>query len=144
MKIDYSSLHTHFIFTTKDRLPLIPEQHRERIEKYISGIVKNSECKMCAIYANPEHMHMVVSRSPAISEEQLATVVAESSTKFINENRLCKVPFEWQESASAFSVSKSALNIACKYVRNQGEHHKKVSFQQEYDLFVKNYMKRNE
>jgi REP element-mobilizing transposase RayT len=55
MEILYNNLYTHFVFTTLDRFPCIAEIHRERIEKYITGIVSNYQCKLYAIYANPEH-----------------------------------------------------------------------------------------
>jgi putative transposase len=66
MRIEFKNLFTHYIFTTLGREPLIPESSRERIEKYVTGIVNNNECKLYAIYANPEHMHFVVSRSPHV------------------------------------------------------------------------------
>jgi putative transposase len=141
MKIDYNNLYTHFIFTTLHRSPLILEKHRERIEKYITGIVNNNLSQLYAIYANPEHVHFLVSRSPKLSEEKLATVVAESSQCFINENKLCDFKFAWQESVSAFSVSKSDVDKVCKYILNQPEHHKKVTFTEEYDTFIKFYQK---
>jgi putative transposase len=141
MKIDYNNLYTHFIFTTLHRLPLILEKHRERIEKYITGIVNNNFSQLYAIYANPEHVHFLVSRSPKISEEKLATLVAESSQYFINENKLCDFKFAWQESASAFSVSKSDVDKVCKYILNQPEHHKRISFTEEYETFIKFYQK---
>jgi REP element-mobilizing transposase RayT len=59
MKIDYNNLYTHFIFTTLHRSPLILEKHRERIEKYITGIVNNNQSQLYAIYANPEHVHFL-------------------------------------------------------------------------------------
>lgn len=141
MKIEYNNLYTHFIFTTLHRLPLISEKHRERIEKYITGIVNNNDSQLYAIYANPEHVHFLVSRSPKLSEETLAFIVAESSQKFINQNKLCDHPFAWQESASAFSVSKSDVDKVCKYILNQPEHHRKVSFSEEYEGFIKFYEK---
>ena len=139
MKIEYNNLYTHFIFTTLHRLPVINESIRERIEKYITGIVNNNASKLYAIYANPEHVHFLISRSPKISEETLANTIAESSQRFINENNLCKQQFLWQESASAFSVSKSDVDKVCKYIFNQPEHHRKVSFADEYDAFIKFY-----
>ena len=87
MKVEYNNLYTHFVFTTLHRLPLIVDQHRERIEKYITGIVKNNESHLYAIYANPEHVHFLISRSPNISEETIASLVANSSERFINENK---------------------------------------------------------
>lgn len=141
MKIEYNNLYTHFIITTLHRLPIISEKHRERIEKYITGIVSNNDSQLYAIYVNPEHAHFLVSRSPKLSEENLASIVAESSQRFINQNKLCDNQFSWQESASAFSVSKSDVDRVCKYILNQPEHHRKVSFAEEYDQFIKFYQK---
>jgi REP element-mobilizing transposase RayT len=141
MKIDYNNLYTHFIFTTLHRLPLIAEKYRERIEKYMTGIVNNNNSRLYAIYANPEHVHFLVSRSPQLSEEMLASIVAESSQRFINQHKLCKGIFEWQQTASAFSVSKSDIDRVCKYILNQPEHHRKVSFTEEYESFINFYQK---
>ena len=89
MKIEYNNLYTHFIFTTLHRLPFIAEKHRERIEKYVTGIVNNNDSHLYSIYANPEHVHFLVSRSPKLSEEMLASIVADSSQRFILQNNLC-------------------------------------------------------
>lgn len=141
MKIEYNNLYTHYIFTTLHREPLISEKYRERIEKYITGIVNNNESQLYTIYANPDHIHFLVSRSPKLSEENLASIIAESSQRFINQNNLCNKHFTWQESASAFSVSKSDVNKVCKYILNQPKHHRKVSFTEEYNEFIKFYEK---
>ena|ERR1051325_5309324 len=141
MKIEYHNLYTHFILITQNRTPQIPEKSRERIEKYISGIVNNHDSKLYSIYANPEHIHFLISRSPRLSEEAIATIVADSSSKFINDNKLSQGSFEWQQSASAFSVSKSEVDKVCKYILNQYEHHRKVTFKEEYDNFIKYYQK---
>jgi len=141
MKIKYNNLYTHFILTTLHRQPVMSENNRERIEKYITGIVNNNNCHLYAIYANPEHVHFLLSRSPKVSEETLATIVAESSERFINQNKLCATHFAWQESASAFSVSKSDVDKVCKYILNQPQHHRKVSFVEEYEEFIKFYQK---
>jgi REP element-mobilizing transposase RayT len=139
MEVQYNNLYTHFVFTTQDRFPCITELHRERIEKYITGIVNRHKCKMYAIYANPEHAHFLVSRDPAMSEKELADLVAKASEIFINNNALCKGKFYWQPSCSAFSVSKSEIDKVCKYIFGQTEHHKKQTFAEEYDQFIKFY-----
>jgi len=84
MKIEYNNLYTHFIFITLNRVAIIKEMNRQRIEKYITGIVNNNDSKLYAIYANPEHVHVLLSRSPKLSEEDLATIIAKSSAQFIN------------------------------------------------------------
>ena len=141
MKIEYNNLYTHFVFTTIHREPVIPEKNRERIEKFITGVVKNYNCRLYAIYANPEHIHFLISRAPNISEEYLANVIAESSEKFINKEKLTKGNFAWQTTASAFSVSKKDVDKVCKYILNQKEHHRKVTFKEEYDKFIEFYEK---
>jgi len=141
MKIEYNNLYTHFILTTLHRVPLIAEKSRQRIEKYITGIVNNNDCHLYSIYANPEHAHLLLSRSPKLSEENLVTIIAESSETFINQNKLCDLQFLWQETAAAFSVSKSDVDRVCKYILNQPEHHRKVTFAEEYDQFMKFYQK---
>lgn len=141
MKVEFNNLYTHFVFITMNREPLIIHEHRERIEKYITGIINNSNCQLYAIYANPEHLHFLVSRSPDLSEESLAVKISKSSEKFINENKLCSFKFQWQKSCSAFSVSKADINKVCKYILNQKEHHRLHTFSEEYESFIKFYQK---
>jgi REP element-mobilizing transposase RayT len=101
--------------------------------------VNNNASRLYAIFANPDHLHFLVSRAPSISDEKLATIIADSSKKFINDNKLVSGNFAWQQSASAFSVSKGEIDTVCKYILNQPEHHKKVTFEEEYQEFVKYY-----
>ena len=128
MKVKYNNLYTHFVFVTYNRLPLIKEKNRDRIEKYITGIINNNGCHLYSIYVNSDHTHMLISRSPNIDEETLATVIADSSSKFINEKKLCLGNFEWQDSCSAFSVSKRDIDRVCKYILNQKQHHSTKTF----------------
>lgn len=139
MEIQYNNLYTHFVFTTQNRFPCISEKNRNRIEKYMTGIVNNHKGKMYAIFANPEHVHFLMSRSPEMSEKEVADLVAEASEIFINANKLCVGHFSWQKSCSAFSVSKWDIDKICKYILNQSEHHKKETFADEYNRLLKFY-----
>lgn len=93
MKIQYHNLYTHFILITQSRTRIILAEHRERLEKYITGIVNNNDSRLYSIYANPEHVHFLTSRLPRISEDVLATIVADSPSKFMNENKLSMAHF---------------------------------------------------
>lgn len=141
MKIEYHNLYIHFIFTTLHRIPVIPEKNRVEIEKYITGIIKNQDCQLYSIYVNPEHMHMLISRTPKISDNDLVNIIANSSENFINTKRLCQGTFSWQNTCSAFSISKSDVDRVCRYILTQATHHKKISFSEEYELFLKFYQK---
>ena len=139
MEIKYHNLYIHFVLTTLNRMPVIPEKNRQRIEKYITGIVKNNKCRLYAIYANPEHVHLLISKVQNIDEEELITIIAGSSERFINENKLCVGLFQWQDSCSAFSVSKRDIPKICDYIQNQSEHHKKQCYEEENAAFIKFY-----
>jgi REP element-mobilizing transposase RayT len=139
MEIEYNNLYTHFVLITANRMPVILEKNRSRIEKYVTGIVKNNDCYLYAIYANPEHVHLLVSRSPNKSEESLITTIADSSARFINDNKLCDGLFQWQQTCSAFSVSKKEISTVCQYIENQKEHHQKQNYNDEYAEFLKHY-----
>jgi REP element-mobilizing transposase RayT len=136
MKVEFNNLYIHFVFITAGRLPYILESQRERIEKYITGIIRNYSSRLYAIYANPEHMHFIISKSPDYSENELAEIIANASTRFINDNNLSKGVFAWQQSCSAFTVSKSDVEKVCKYILNQPEHHKIHTFEEEYQEFI--------
>jgi putative transposase len=139
MKVEYNNLYIHFVFITAGRLPYIQEIHRDRIEKYITGIIRNYNSRLYAIYANPEHMHLIISKCPDYGENEIAEIIANASTKFINDNNLCKGVFAWQQSCSAFSVSKSDVQKVCNYILNQPEHHKIHTFEEEYQEFIQLY-----
>ena len=141
MKVEYNNLYTHFVFITYLREKVIPEKNRQRIEKFITGVIKNYSCKLYSIYANPDRVHFLVSRAANISEEYLAKIVADASEKFINENKLSARNFKWQRSCGAFSVSKKDIPKVCTYIENQPEHHKKTTFAEEYDKFIEYYEK---
>jgi len=83
---------------------LILAENRQRIEKYITGIVNHLDCKLYAVYANPEHVHFLVSRASYMDENRLSEIIATSTSHFINENKLCIGVFQWQNTCSAFSV----------------------------------------
>lgn len=139
MKLDFNNLYTHFVFITFERERIIPEKSLDRVEKYITGIISKYSSKLYAVYANPEHVHILVSRSPHHSEEELATIIANSTEKFINANKLTAGVFKWQDSGAAFSVSKKGIDSVYKYIMNQPEHHRHETFAQEYDRYLKFY-----
>lgn len=91
------------------------------------------------IYASPDHVHFIISRAPSKSEVEIATTIVNSSSDFINQNKLATGNFAWQQSASAFSVSKQDVDRICKYILNQEEHHKKETFEEEYQKFMNHY-----
>lgn len=135
----YSQIYIQIVFCVKGRENLIPSSHRIELEKYIAGIVNNRKQKLLALYANPDHIHLLFSfQNLDKSLSEIVRDIKAGSSKFINESHWCNRKFNWQEGYGAFSYSKSQVGQVCKYILNQEEHHKKISFRDEYLNILKN------
>lgn len=135
----YTQILVQFIFAVKGRQNLIREKHRERIEKYICGIISQNKSKPLAIYCNPDHCHVLVGLHPSISISDMANKMKTNSSKWINENLFVSRKFSWQGGYGAFSYSRSQLDTVVKYILNQPEHHKKRTFREEYFDFLEKF-----
>jgi putative transposase len=135
----YTQLLVQIIFAVKGRQNLITETHREKIEKYICGIITHKKCKPLAIYCNPDHCHILIGVHPAYSISELARDIKAGSSKYINENKWIRGKFEWQEGYGAFTYSRSQLNVVVRYILNQPIHHRKKTFREEYIEFLELY-----
>ncbi len=127
----YSQLYVQSVFAVKNRESLIDESFRDRVEKYICGIVSGNKCKSLAIYCNPDHTHLLVGLHPAVSVPDLMRDVKAVSSKFIHES-LEMPKFGWQDGFGTFSYSRSQIDQVVKYILNQPERHRKRSFKDEY------------
>jgi len=135
----YSQIYIQIVFTVKGRQNLIDKNHKEELQKFISGIVQNRQQKLLAIYAMPDHIHILVGIKPNIAISDLVRDIKAGSSKFINDNRWINGKFNWQEGFGAFSYSRNQIDNVIKYIANQEEHHKKNSFKEEYMDFLKTY-----
>ncbi len=135
----YSQIYIQIVFTVKGRENLIDKNHKEELQKFISGIVQNRKQKLLAIYAMPDHIHILVGIKPNIAISDLVRDIKAGSSKFINVNRWINGKFNWQEGFGAFSYSRNQIDNVIKYIANQEAHHKKTSFRDEYIDFLKTY-----
>lgn len=139
MSNTYTQIYVQIVFAVKGRQNLITENLRDRIEKYICGIVTNNKSKPLAIFCNPDHTHILLGIHPSISISNMAKVLKANSSKWINAQKMMIEKFSWQDGFGAFSYSKSQIDTVVKYISNQAEHHKKMSFKEEYIQFLKNF-----
>ena len=84
----------------------------------------------------PDHVHFLAGIRPTQSISDLMQDIKGSSSKWINEKRLVKGKFEWQEGYGAFSYGKSQIKEVISYIENQEQHHRKRSFIEEYRDFL--------
>ena len=129
----YSQIYIQIIFAVKGRERLIREEKRIELEKFITGIVKNRNQKLLAIYINPDHAHLLVGLNNLDMEvPDLVRDIKAGSSKMMNDENWFETKFNWQEGYGAFSYSKSQIDGVVKYILNQPQHHKKVTFKEEY------------
>ena len=133
----YSQIFVQFIFAVKGRERLIREEKRERLEKYITGIVQNNRQKLLAIYANPDHIHLLIGYNDLnVTIPNLVRDIKASSSKMINDEHWFNGKFNWQAGYGAFSYSKSQIDKVVKYILYQKIHHQKQNFKEEYLDFL--------
>jgi len=135
----FSQIYIQVVFAVKGRESLIQAEWEERLYQYITGIVKAKEQKMLAINGTPGHIHFFIGMRPSCCLSDLVREVKKASNDFIKENKLSKFKFSWQEGYGAFSYSHSQLNNVINYILNQKEHHRKITFKEEYIYFLKKF-----
>jgi len=86
-----------------------------------------------------DHVHILVSLNADQTIANIVQLIKGESSYWINKNKLMPQKFEWQDDYFAVSVSESGVNSVREYIKNQEEHHKKKTFQQEYDEFMERY-----
>ena len=133
----YSQIYIHFVFAVQSRDALIDAQWRESLYQYIGGIVRKRNQHAVAIGGIHDHVHLLVSMNPTISPSDLIADVKRTTSKWINENHLVLGRFAWQEGFGAFSYAKSQIDNVIRYIQNQEEHHRKITFREEYIDFLK-------
>jgi REP element-mobilizing transposase RayT len=129
---NYTQIHIQFVFAVKFRKALIRNEWKEELHKYITGIVQNKKHKMLAINTMPDHLHMFMGFRPDNNISDLVQLVKIQSSNWINDHHNVSREFEWQGSFGAFSYSKSHENAVINYILNQEEHHRKITFLEEY------------
>ena len=132
----FANLLTHVIFSTKDRQPLLTPDLRTDLLAYMGGIVRNIHGKLMDSNARPDHVHCLLSLPPALAVAEALRLIKSNSSLWVHE-RWGRAAFAWQAGYGAFSVSQSNVRAVVKYIRNQEQRHRKISFQEEFIAFLK-------
>ena len=135
----FSSCLVHFVWSTKNREPLLTSDLRDRLWPYLGGIAKQKEMKALAIGGAADHVHMLVSLPPTLSVAKAAQLLKGNSSKWIHETFPKMRAFEWQQGYGAFSIGISGVDATVSYVRNQAEHHRTRSFREEFTVMLRKH-----
>ena len=133
----YTQIHIHAVFAVQNRISLIQNQWKDELYQYITGIIDNKGHKLLQIGGMPDHIHVLFGMKPIQSISDLMQDIKGSSSLWINKKKFVRGKFSWQEGYGAFSYGKSQTNDVIQYIKNQEIHHKKQTFADEYQKFLK-------
>jgi len=135
----FSQIYLQVVFAVKGRENLINKSWKDELHKYIAGIITAKKQKSIIVNGMPDHIHAFIGLRPSMLISDLVRDIKSSSTNFINERKLVRGKFSWQEGYGVFSYSHSQIATVYNYILNQEEHHKKKTFREEYIGFLKKF-----
>ncbi len=137
MPHSFASLLVHVIFSTKNRLPDLSAELADRLFAYMGGILKERKGVPLIINGPADHVHLLVSLPATESVAELVRVVKTNSSRWVHEQFPDQKRFAWQVGYAAFTVSGSRVDDVRDYIAGQQEHHRRVSFQEEFLTFLR-------
>ena len=130
----------HLVFSTKNREPYLSDiESRKKIFQHIKQNAEEKEIWLDNIGGHNNHIHCLTSLGKEQSISKVAQLIKGESSHWINENKLTKSKFIWQGDYWAVGVSESHLDSIRQYIQDQENHHKKITFNDEIELFMKKY-----
>jgi Transposase and inactivated derivatives len=135
----FTSLFTHLIFSTKDRIPSLDSELAPQCWAYIGGIVENIGGRRIEIGGVADHIHLLFDMPATMALSDCVRTIKANSSKWIHEKWPDRSTFHWQQGYAAFSVSRSAVDRVVKYIRNQERHHSRATYQDEVRRFLKQH-----
>jgi REP element-mobilizing transposase RayT len=132
MSQSFSKFYSHIVFHTKNNVKFIREEIEDELYSYMGGILRNIKSIPFQIGGTYDHIHILCTLPRIMTLADLAEEVKKSSSKWIKTKGAQYRNFYWQEGYGGFSVGWSQVEIVKRYIRNQKQHHAKVSFIDEY------------
>lgn len=129
----------HFVFSTKNRERWIADFVRDDLHGYIGGIVANLSGTLLAAGSVEDHIHLLVAHPRTASPAELVEAMKTGSSKWMKTRSPELGGFHWQSGYGAFSISPSHRPVLERYIAGQREHHRKVTFQDEYRRLLAKY-----
>jgi putative transposase len=133
-----SSLLIHLIFSTKDRYPFLAQNDLLlRTHAYLGGILRESDCPSLTIGGTADHVHAFFRLSRTQQMAKVVETLKSRSSRWIKSQGMGN--FAWQRGYGCFSAGKSQAATLVRYIQNQADHHRRVSFQEEFREFLRRY-----
>jgi putative transposase len=130
----------HTVFSTKHRQPFLNDAAlRSEMHHYIGGILGNLECQPIIVGGVEDHVHFLCALARACDAAMMVKEVKRGSSLWIKTKGLAFSDFHWQNGYGIFSIGFSQIGAVKEYIENQAEHHRTMTFQDEYRELLRRY-----
>ncbi len=129
----------HLIWSTKNREKLISKELKPKLLAHIKDNARSKKIYIDSMECVSDHIHTIVSMKGDQSISKIVMLLKGESSFWVNNNKLSKSKFEWQDESICVSVSESVLPKLREYVKNQEKHHKIKTFDEEYKEFIEKF-----
>ena len=132
MRHTFFKIWIHLVWSTKNREPLLIDKIRKNVFFHIKETAVEKDFHLDMINGTEDHLHCLLSLNPKLAISDVVNELKGESSHWLNKQNLMKVKFVWQRGFGAFSLSESNVKTVRKYILNQEEHHRKMSFKEEW------------
>jgi REP element-mobilizing transposase RayT len=137
--VSYISAYFHCVFSTKERRPQITPELADRLWPFLGGIARQNKMKAIEIGGMEDHVHILLSLPSTMAIAKALQLIKGGSSKWVHETFPEHRLFAWQEKYGAFSVSVSQLDKITEYIKGQQEHHRTMTFKEEFLALLKKH-----
>jgi putative transposase len=129
----------HLVFRTRDSLPTIEQDQVNQLYACITGIIKNKSSHLYRINGTENHLHILTDMHPSIAHMDFMRVIKVSTSLWMKSSGLFPAFKGWAEGYGSFTSSYRDIDRIIEYIKNQQEHHRKITFEEEYRILLKEY-----
>jgi REP element-mobilizing transposase RayT len=126
----------HLVFRTKDSLPTIKQDNVNQLYSYITGIIKHKNSHLYRINGDENHLHILTDLHPSIALADFMREIKVSSSIWMKNSDLFSAFTGWSDGYGSFTCSYMDLGRLLDYIKNQQEHHRKKTFEEEYRIML--------
>ena len=129
----------HIVFRTKDSKPTINQDKSDQLFAYITGLIKNKDSHLYRINGVEDHIHILTDMHPLIAPANFVKDIKVSSSIWIKGSGLFPTFSGWSDGYGSFTCAFKDLDNLIDYIKNQKEHHKKKTFEEEYRILLEEF-----
>lgn len=135
----FTKINIHAVWGTKSRYPFLTPEIKSKVIHHIKENAKKKNIKIVSINGYFDHIHCLLGLPLELSIAKAMQLIKGESSFWINQQKLTSRKFEWCDEYYAESIGPSDMERVKNYILNQEEHHRKKTFSEEVDRFLKNY-----